>query len=99
MEWKQYNEGSAHRPPTWRLKGARGFAIVAVAPNMVEADPDWRSKPGSLTWQTSAELFNVNVGWKVDSWHWSVVRSGRVVGAGDAFTLDSAKALAEAAAI
>lgn len=86
--------GGYVRPSSWLLKGDWSWTIV-VAPVTTPADPDWKSKVGSLEWNTSAELFNIHVGWKVAYWHWSVVKNGGLIGAGDVETREGAMRAAE----
>jgi hypothetical protein len=64
------------------LEGDWSYTI-AVAPITTPADPDWKSKEGSLAWSCDTALFNQHVGWKVCGWHWSVVKNGGLEGAGD----------------
>lgn len=96
VSWEQFGEATPHRPASWRLTGDM-MLTVAVSPVTTPANPDWKSLPGSLQWQGDTQAFNENVGWKVAHWHWSVVRGGGVVGAGDEPTEEAAKAAAMAA--
>ncbi len=71
--------------------------VAVVSPVLSPVDPEWKSKPGSLEWATSAASFNRNVGWTVAYWHWSVTENGRLLGLGDAATIEDAKGNAERA--
>jgi hypothetical protein len=95
-EWKDYGEGTEFRPPSRRFVGdGLGAYVVAVGPVLTPADPEWKSKPGSIQWNASTEAFNRNVGWTVAHWHWSVVYFGGIKGAGDEPTQDAAQKAAE----
>ena len=96
MQWKEYGEVTEHRPASLRLVGDWSL-VIAVSPVMTPADPDWKSKVGSLEWQCSAESFNKNVGWVVKEWHWSVVRNGQVLFIGNETTRETAQHQAIAA--
>jgi hypothetical protein len=94
---EQEGTGSEFRPASQRFKSRDlSFMTVAVSPVTTPADPDWKSKPGSLDWAASTELFNKHVGWKVCAWHWSVVGAGYATGSGDETTLEAAQTAAEA---
>lgn len=96
--WVEYGEATEFRPASQRFCSDKLLSYtIAVTPVLVETDPNWRNLPGSLQWQTSAELFNRNVGWEVACWHWSVVYSGGRVAAGDVDALEDAQLAAEAA--
>lgn len=92
----QLDTASEFRPASRRFVSRDlGFVTTAASPILTPADPEWKSKPGSLEWASSTEAFNRNVGWTVGGWHWSVVGCGSVTGSGDEPTLDAAQKAAE----
>jgi len=96
LKWIGRGNASEHRPEGYALQG-NGYWDTAVVSPVLSPGRDASHDPGSVlvAHTVDTETFNREVGWHVSAWHWSVVKMGGVLGAGDELTLEAARKAAE----